>query len=68
MDHSDISTRREKETPKTKNNMANDCGKRERRGRVENLGEGAVKSREQRKVEKRCEGPTVCATRHEEDR
>ena len=39
--------------------MAKDCGKGERRGSVEDLGRGAVESREQRKVEKRCEGSIV---------
>ena len=42
---------------KTKNNMAKGCGKGERRGGMEDLGRGAVENREQRKVEKRCEGP-----------
>ena len=52
-----MGTRREKETRKTKTNMAKDCGKGERRGGMEDLGRGAVENREQGKLEKRCEGP-----------
>ena len=52
-----MGTRMKKEMRKTKNNMAKDCGKEERRGGVEDLGRGAVESKEQRKVEKRCESP-----------
>ena len=37
--------------------MAKDCEKGETRGGMEDMGGGAVESREQGKVEKRCEGP-----------
>ena len=48
-----MDSRREKETRKTKNNMAKDCGKGERRGGVEDLGRRC--GREQRT--EKGEGP-----------